>query len=60
METYGMYYAAEWAIEPKPKFLAIKSICDYADQKKDDDYHNYAIYTSVKVFEKLATEYFQY
>lgn len=60
MEAYGMYYAAEWAIEPKPGFLAIKSICDYADQKKDDDYHNYAIYTSVKVFEKLATEYFQY
>lgn len=60
MEAYGMYYAANWAIQPKPKFLAVKSICDYADEKKDDDFHEYASYTSVKVFEKLAKEYFEY
>lgn len=60
MEAYGMYYAANWSVNPKPKFLAIKSICDYADQKKDDNYHEYAAYTSVKVFEKLAKEYFEY
>lgn len=60
MEAYGMYYAANWALQPKPKFIAIKSICDYADEKKDDDFHEYASYTSVKVFEKLAKEYFEY
>lgn len=60
MEAYGMYYAANWAVHPKPKFLAIKSICDYADQKKNDDFHEFAAYTSVKVFEKLAKEYLDY
>ena len=60
MEVYGVYYAAKWAISPKPKFIAIKSICDYADTNKNDDFHDYASYTSVKVFEKLAKEYFEY
>lgn len=60
MEVYGVYYAAKWAIKPKPKFVAIKSICDYADTNKNDDFHEYASYTSVKVFEKLAKEYFEY
>ena len=60
MEIYGIYYAARWAIDPKPSFLAIKSICDYADEDKNDDYHNYASYTSAKVLEKLARDYFEY
>lgn len=60
MEAYGMYYAANWAVQPKPKFVAIKSICDYADEKKNDDFHEFASYSSVKVFEKLAKEYLEY
>jgi len=60
MEVFGVYYAARWAISPQPKYLAIKSICDFADEKKDDDYHYYASYTSAKVFEKLAKDYFTY
>lgn len=60
MEIYGVYYAARWAIDPKPKYLAIKSICDFADEKKNDDFHHYASHTSAKVFEKLAKDYFVY
>jgi nucleoside phosphorylase len=60
MEVYGVYYASKWAIEPKPKFIAIKSICDYADTNKNDDYHEYASYTSVRVFEKLVKDYFEF
>lgn len=60
MEIFGVYYAARWAVAPKPKYLAIKSICDFADEKKDDDFHFYASYTSAKIFEKLAKEYFTY
>lgn len=60
MEVYGVYYAANWAISPRPKFIAIKSVCDYADAEKNDDFHDYAAYTSVKVFEKMAKEYFVY
>lgn len=60
MEIYGVYYAANWAIHPRPQFVAIKSVCDYADAKKNDDFHDYAAYTSVRVFEKMAKEYFVY
>ena len=60
MEIYGVYYAAKWAVTPKPRFLALKSVCDFADEKKDDRYHPYASYTSAKVFIELAKNYFDY
>ena len=60
MEVYGVYYAAKWAIAPKPHFVAVKSVCDFADAEKDDDYHDYAAYTSAKVFQCLVEEYFIY
>lgn len=60
MEIYGMYYAAKWAINPRPKFIALKAISDFADSNKGDKYHKYASYTSAKVFEILAKEYFEY
>lgn len=60
MEVYGVYYAANWAISPRPQFIAIKAVCDYADAEKNDDFHDYAAYTSVRVFEKMAKEYFVY
>lgn len=60
MEIYGMYYAAYCGLNPKPKFIAMKSVSDFANQGKNDDYHDYASYTSAKVFELLAKEYFVY
>lgn len=60
MEIYGMYYAAYCGLNPKPKFIAIKSVSDFANQGKNDDYHDYASYTSAKAFETLAKEYFVY
>lgn len=60
MEIYGMYYAAYCSLNPKPKFIAIKSVSDFANQGKNDDYHEYASYTSAKTFELLAKEYFVY
>lgn len=60
MEIYGMYYAANWAIKPRPRYLALKSISDFADEKKSDEYHQYASYTSAKIFEILAKKYFEY
>lgn len=60
MEIYGVYYASRWAVYPKPKFVALKSVCDYADEKKDDMFHKYASYTSAKALEILAKEYFEY
>lgn len=47
METYGVYYAAEHSVEPRPKYWAsIKSVSDYATVKKRDKFQNYASYTS--------------
>ncbi|MBR3224014.1 MAG: hypothetical protein IKF78_01685 [Atopobiaceae bacterium] len=36
MESYGVFLAASNALEPRPKALAIKSVCDYADEEKND------------------------
>lgn len=61
MEIYGVYYASQWAIRPRPKyFMALKSISDFADAGKNDKYHKYASYTSAKAFEILAKNYFEY
>lgn len=40
MEIYGVYAASRigW---PKPHFFAAKSICDFADSAKEDDYQEY-------------------
>lgn len=60
MEIYGMYYASSWALKPHPRIIAIKGVSDFADSDKGDKYHAYASYTSAKVFEVLAKNYFEY
>lgn len=47
MESYGMFYAANNSINPRPKFFgSFKSASDYATKEKGDDYQDYASYTS--------------
>ena len=46
MESYGIFYAAVNSAAPKPKAIVIKSICDYADSDKSDNYQKFAAYTS--------------
>lgn len=54
METYGMFYAAANAIHPLPKFTAsLKSISDFADTEKDNDYQEYASYTSAAILKHI-------
>lgn len=56
MEIYGMYFACVNTSTPKPEnFLAVKSVCDFANARKNDNYQTYAAYTSV-VFLKLIIE----
>lgn len=45
MEAYAVYRAAHEAPQPKPLFLACKSVCDFAD-KKADNWQGYAAYTA--------------
>lgn len=60
MEIYGVYFACNHSIEPRPKVVAIKSICDFADMGKNDNYHDYSSYTSAKILEKLILDYFDF
>lgn len=52
METYGVYFVADNAFPP-PLFLSIKSVCDFADEAKDDKYQQYAAYTSARYIKKF-------
>lgn len=53
MEIYGMYAAAYRASKPRPEAFALKAVCDFADSGKDDDYQQYAAYTSANVLRLL-------
>ncbi len=46
MEAYGLYYAANLGINPKPIPICMKSISDYADKDKSDSHQAYAAYVS--------------
>lgn len=39
METYGVYYAIENTSTEPINFISIKSVSDFADFEKDDNYH---------------------
>lgn len=55
MESYGVFYAARDVAQPAPEPIVIKSICDYADEEKSDQYQKFAAYTSSE-FAKLLYE----
>lgn len=53
MEIFGFYKSAYKSFKPKPEFVAIKSICDYADSEKSDDFQDYCSYLTSRVLEHL-------
>ncbi|MCQ2463936.1 MAG: hypothetical protein MJ177_11170 [Clostridia bacterium] len=57
MEAYAVMYAAEHATEPKPSPIIAKSVCDYADSRKSDQYQRFAAFTSCQVAKLLSEEY---
>lgn len=54
MEAYGLFTACRGADRPRPSALVMKSICDYADDRKDDRYQRYAAYTSARYLYEFA------
>ena len=46
MEGYGVAYAASHAPDPRPEIIIAKSVCDFADERKDDTFQRFAAYTS--------------
>lgn len=56
MEAYAVMAAADFCRAPAPIALAIKSVCDYADAEKSDNWQAYAAYTSAAFFHQLFTD----
>lgn len=57
MESYGIAYAAQHSVEPRPVALTIKSVCDYADSEKNDKYQKFAACTAAEFTKFLYEEY---
>lgn len=55
MEAYGMFLAAANSIKHRPIYVAsLKSVSDYATKEKNDDYQEYAAYTSAAVLRHIV------
>ncbi|SEA55063.1 Nucleoside phosphorylase [Xylanibacter ruminicola] len=49
MEGFGVFYAASNSAHPRPQYtVLVKSVSDYADTEKSDDFQDYAMYTSAE------------
>lgn len=57
MEAYGVMAAAHEAPLPEVKAFVVKSICDFADEAKTDEFQAYAAYTSASVLRRFAEAY---
>lgn len=57
MEAYGIAYAAENATAPRPASIVIKSVSDFADNHKSDQYQKFAAYTSAEFARLLFEKY---
>lgn len=55
MEVYALYFACRHASEPRPLSFALKSVCDFADVAKGDNFHDYASFTSAATLDKFVT-----
>jgi nucleoside phosphorylase len=59
MEAYGVYFAASKMVHPKPHFWCFKSICDFADKKKSDDFQDYAAYVAAEYCNHFLINYYE-
>jgi len=53
MEAYGLYAAAVASSHPQPLHFSLKSVCDFANSKKDDQHQRYAAFASANVLKLL-------
>jgi len=56
METYGVFYTVKNCSKPRPLTVSsFKSLCDFGDKDKNDDYQKYSAYTSARFLYEFAT-----
>jgi nucleoside phosphorylase len=60
MESYAVFTAAQLAAEPRPKCISIKAVCDFGEEDKADDFHEYAAYISASFLYQLALRSFHH
>jgi len=55
MESYGVFYTAKNCSKPRPtSVMSFKSLSDFGDIDKNDDYQRYAAYTSARFAYEFA------
>ncbi len=57
MEAYGVLSAIEQSPLPRPIGFVAKSVCDFADEAKNDRYQPYAAYTSANAIARFVERY---
>jgi len=55
MESYAVVYAANHSNDPRPTPIIVKSVCDFANSEKSDEYQRFAAYSSCE-FAKFLYE----
>jgi nucleoside phosphorylase/CheY-like chemotaxis protein len=55
MEAFAVSWAAREATEPKPLCVIAKSVADFADEEKADDFQDYCSFTSASIGFEIAT-----
>lgn len=55
MEAYGVMSAAFYMGADRPISIVLKSVCDFADPSKNNEWQPYAAYTSAQYLHKLLT-----
>jgi len=56
MEAYGLMSAAFYMGSQRPTTIVLKSVCDFADPTKNNEWQAYAAYTSAQYLYKLLTQ----
>jgi len=56
MEAFGVFQSAHLATSPSPKVLIAKSVSDFADNQKNDDWQQYAAFTSARFIYEFFTQ----
>jgi nucleoside phosphorylase/CheY-like chemotaxis protein len=57
MEACAVFAAADAARHPAPDSFCIKSVCDFADHMKNDQFQEYAAFTSAQVLQIFLQSY---
>ncbi|QDW25253.1 response regulator [Pedobacter sp. KBS0701] len=58
MEGYGLMCAADSVAAPKPTALCIKTVVDFGDKGKSDDFHDFGCYASAMIAKKILEDHF--